>query len=231
MKTLSAFPLPPRSRLFDGFSRSESLEIIRILGATAKHYRAGENIITQGDAFGHYWLVSTGEVHSYGVHTDGKRTVTGSFTCGDTFGLLFAFSDMPHHPSTATAITDAIVIEFPIVDIINDTKLTSSKFCRRFLQNTVNVISQSAYWARFRAFVVSHKTVEGRLCAYLSQKAKLFGSQEFDISLDRQELADFLGSDRCSVSSAISRLKRSGKIEARKYHFKILASLDCSDGD
>lgn len=225
MKTLSHYPIPVASRLLNGLTRQEAIGILTALGAVARIYEKGETVIRQWEPIKHYYLVSSGEVHSFCTHTNGKRTITGAFEHGDTFGLVFAFSDMKGQPSSAVCSTDSVLIRIPIIDIIHNDTLISTEVRRTYLQNCVNVISQSAYMARLRAFVVAQPSIEERVMTYLCEKAKHNHAREFDIPFDRQELADFIDADRSALSAVLGRMKCKGLVDFRKNHFRIKTAV------
>lgn len=221
MKTIRGYSIPEGCRLFRRITMSQAHELLDSLGAVTLSYECGEVSVEQWSKITHHFLVVSGEIHSYYYHPDGRRTVTGAFRRGDSYGIIFAFSDMKENPSTAIATKDSIVIRIPIIDITSNPLLTKSAHGIQYIQNVVDVISQSAFHSRLRSFVVSHKTVESRVMTYLSEKAKHFASRSFDIPLDRQELADFIDCDRCTLSSALSHLKAKGKIDFVKNHFTL----------
>lgn len=221
MKTMTYCPIPARSKLFSGLTSDQSREMMNVLGAQAIEYEKGETIIHQWTPVTHYYAVVSGEVHSFCIHTDGKRSVNGAFQPGDVFDIVFAFSELKSHPSAAVAVTDSVVLKIPIVDIIHNTILISTEVRRQYLQNVVNEISQSAYLARLRAFVLSRRTIKGRVMTYLNEQSKRYKSIEFDIPFDRQEFADFLESDRCALSSALCKMKSEGLVDYSKNHFVV----------
>lgn len=222
MKQLHYLPIPVSSRLLNGLTRKDAVNILTALGAIARSYEKGETVIHQWEPIKYYYLVVSGEVHSFCTHVNGKRTINGAFEHGDTFGLVFAFSDMKGQPSSAVCVTDSVLIRIPIIDIIHNDTLISTGIRRTYLQNCVNVISQSAYKARLRAFVVAQPSIEERVKTYLNEKSKHFNSAEFDIPFDRQELADFIDADRSALSIVLSRMKAKGLIDYYKNHFKII---------
>ena len=48
------------------------------------------------------------------------------------------------------------------------------------------------------------------------------GSSEFDIPMDRQQLADYLAVDRSAMSAALGKLRDEGVLTFRKNHFHLL---------
>ena len=67
-----------------------------------------------------------------------------------------------------------------------------------------------------------HKSIRGKLIAYLHTRSQAAGSTEFDIPFNRQQLADYLGVDRSALSAVISSLSKEGVFEVKRSHFKLL---------
>ena len=221
MKQLSDYTIPKSSRLFSGISSEQAVEILSKIGATTLAYDKGETIIEQWTKATHHYLVVSGEVHSYYDHTNGRRSVNGVFRHGDSFGLVFAFCDLGENPSKAVAVKDCVLIKMPLVDIINNDLLIETKSRRRFIQNAVGIMSQSAFNARLRSFVLEQPTIEERVRTYLNEKSKHVNSCDFEIPLDRQELADFLSCDRSALSATLCKMRDKGLIDFSKNHFWI----------
>ena len=69
--------------------------------------------------------------------------------------------------------------------------------------------------------ILSHRSTQDRLMAYLRSVAQQKGTAEFDVPFDRQQLADYLCLERSALSAEISRLSKLGLITSRKNHFTI----------
>lgn len=59
------------------------------------------------------------------------------------------------------------------------------------------------------------------MLSYFSEQALESGRSDFDIPLDRQQLADYLSVDRSAMSTELGRMKKDGLIEYRKNHFTL----------
>ena len=63
--------------------------------------------------------------------------------------------------------------------------------------------------------ILSHRSTQDRLMAYLRSVAQQKGTNAFDIPFDRQQLADFLCVERSALSAEISRLSKLDLITSR----------------
>ena len=85
----------------------------------------------------------------------------------------------------------------------------------------MRIISAKTLELNAKIEILSHRTTEDRLLAYLHTFAEKCGSNEFDIPFDRQQLADFLCVERSALSAEVSRLARAGSFDCRKNHFAL----------
>ena len=75
---------------------------------------------------------------------------------------------------------------------------------------------------------ISRKTTREKLMAYLTDQAKLKGSNDFTIPFNRQELADYLGVERSAMSAELGKLTKLGILRTQRSHFTLLKPLDQS---
>ena len=90
------------------------------------------------------------------------------------------------------------------------------------MQNLLQIISQKSLVLREKITLLSKRTTREKIMEYLLLESKKVGKREFYISLDRQELADFLGVDRSAMSTEIGKLCKEGLIKSHKNHFVLL---------
>ena len=76
---------------------------------------------------------------------------------------------------------------------------------------------------------MARRTTRDKLLSYLSAQALQAGRPEFDIPLDRQQLADYLAVDRSAMSAALGKLRDEGVLTFRKNHFRLLRQVEDAD--
>jgi CRP-like cAMP-binding protein len=94
-------------------------------------------------------------------------------------------------------------------------------FHTRLVRNVMRILAAKTLELNAKIEILSHRTTEERLLAYLHSFADKCGKSEFDIPFDRQQLADFLCVERSALSAEISRLARAGSFDCHKNHFKL----------
>ena len=94
-------------------------------------------------------------------------------------------------------------------------------FHARLVRNLMRTLAVKTIELNHKIEILSHRSTQDRLMAYLRSVAQQKGTDEFDIPFDRQQLADFLCVERSALSAEISRLSKLGLIMSRKNHFAL----------
>lgn len=98
----------------------------------------------------------------------------------------------------------------------------------RLLRNLLSISARKNLHLSRRIFHTSSKSIRGRLLSYLSFQAAQHGSNDFEISFNRQQLADYLSVDRSAMSNELSKMQRDGLLTVNRSHFTILG-MDAND--
>ena len=92
----------------------------------------------------------------------------------------------------------------------------------KFTRNLLSVSMRKNLILSGRIFHTSARTIRGKLLSYLNAVSLRTHSSEFDIPFDRQQLADYLNTDRTALSKELSRMQADGILTYRKNHFHLL---------
>jgi CRP-like cAMP-binding protein len=66
------------------------------------------------------------------------------------------------------------------------------------------------------------KQLRERIITFLQHMQNKTGSDSFDIGMDREHFAQYLGVNRTALSHALSLMREDGLIEFKRDHFEIL---------
>ena len=100
-----------------------------------------------------------------------------------------------------------------------ETALTS---CGQLTRNLTALLAEKNLTLTRKMRHMARRTTREKLLSYLSAQALRSGGPEFDIPMDRQQLADYLAVDRSAMSAALGKLRDEGVLEFRKNHFRLL---------
>ena len=77
--------------------------------------------------------------------------------------------------------------------------------------------------------IMSKRTTKEKIMAFLVKEAKRQGTASFEIEMDRQTMADYLGVERSAMSAEIGKLRKEGRIQAEKRRFTISDQLETEE--
>ncbi|WP_242622218.1 Crp/Fnr family transcriptional regulator [Olsenella sp. Marseille-P4559] len=208
-----------KTNLFQGVTPEEATEMLGCLAACQKSYAKGDLIWVEGSPVASVGIILEGGVRVEGADVWGNASVMGSFSAGELFGE--AFAALPEEPLLTNVVATTSPTRVLFIDVAHITH-SCPRACPYHAQVAENLLASVArknvLLAR-RIRDAAPKSIKGKLLAYLSTQSKLAGSHEFDIPFTRQQLADYLGVDRCALCSVIGELEREGKLTASRRHF------------
>ena len=88
--------------------------------------------------------------------------------------------------------------------------------------NLLRVMAQKNMLLNRKIEITNKRTTREKLMAFLMMQAQEKHASAFEISFDRQALADYLGVDRSGLSAEIGKLNKAGVLQCRKNWFELL---------
>lgn len=207
--------------LFADIEDPELLDMLRCFRSTVKGYHKEGLIALEGDPFTGIGVILSGSVIVSKVNEQGERVVISKFGQGQMFGEMIAFSKKNKWPATVSALEETEVISVDPSLIVN----TCGKMCashRQLIMNMLTLISNKALVLNKKVEYLSKKSMRGKLAKYIIEQKKGKATLNFDVDMNRNELADFLNVSRPSMSRELGRMKEEGLIDFHKQTFKIL---------
>lgn len=172
-----------------------------------KTIAAGRPIFRQGEKAEFIARVLSGATRSYRVLADGRRQITQFQFAGDVLGL----EAEKEHRFTAEALEDAVVL------YVRRSSLTRlAEIDGRVAGALWSVAVSGQRRSQDHALLLSRQGACERLAAFLLDLvARLDADLEIDLSMSRQDIADYLGLTIHTVSRSFSELQSRGWITAR----------------
>ena len=202
---ISALPL------FRGVPAEELPALLARASARTCAFQKGELLLRRGDVTRRLGLVLEGSVHIIREDFWGNRSIVGLAGPGEVFAESYALAGEPLEVSVLAAAPGAAL--FLEADGLTDARLTA---------NLLHLLARKNLMLTRKMRHMARRTTRDKLLSYLSAQALAAGSSEFDIPMDRQQLADYLAVDRSAMSAALGKLRDEGVLEFRKNHFRLL---------
>ena len=217
MKVTSAMR---EASIFRNLSDEEIIGMLPCLNAKEQHFKKNEVIYRTGDQVRKIGLVVSGAVRIEKIDYWGSRKIISVIEPGQIFGEAYAgMKTIPMEMEVLAAVPSVIL--FMEVGKILTTCGNSCEFHSKMIRNMVYVLAERNYKLTQKMDHLTQKTTREKLLSYFSEQALECGRSDFDIPLDRQQLADYLSVDRSAMSTELGRMKKDGLIEYRKNHFTL----------
>lgn len=213
-----------RVPLFAGIDPSDLPGLLSCVEARERVFQKGEVLLHRGGRTERLGLVLSGTVQIIREDFWGNRSVVGLAETGDIFGESYALAGRPLEVSVQ-AVSPGRVLFLGAGKVISGCDRVCG-FHERLSRNLMALLAEKNLRLTEKMRHMARKTTREKLLSYLSAQALRAGGPEFDIPLDRQQLADFLGVERSAMSAALGKLRDEGVLEFRKSHFRLLRQED-----
>ena len=206
-------PCMTSSPLFRDIAPADLASLLDCLDARERAYEKGAWLLRRGEWTDRLGLVLSGTVHILREDFWGSRSIVGLAGPGEIFAESYALAGEPLEVSVLAA-SDARVLFLRV-----ETALTG---CGQLTRNLTALLAEKNLTLTRKMRHMARRTIREKLLSYLSAQALRSGGAEFDIPMDRQQLADYLAVDRSAMSAALGKLRDEGVLEFRKNHFRLL---------
>ncbi|MDR1641198.1 MAG: Crp/Fnr family transcriptional regulator [Clostridiales bacterium] len=211
--------------LFKGVAKPDLEPLLGCLGLRLQTYKKGEAIWHAGDSVREIGIVSSGCVHVLKLDAWGNSNIIAEIEAGGLFGEAVVFSISGEIPNSVVACEDTEVGFFSFMRLLT-TCPSSCAFHSLAIRNMIVAFARKNMMLEEKMEHITKRSTREKLLSYLSSQSRQKQSRKFDISFDRQELADYLSVDRSALSLAMSKLKDEGIILYRKNHFVLLGDAN-----
>ncbi len=206
--------------LFDGIAEGDFSAMLACLGAFEKTFGKNEFIIHEGDHIPWIGIVVDGGIRIHKTDYQGNEVIIAEVFGGDIFAEVFSCAEVFRSPVSIVASTESRILFFDYQKIISPC-CTSCQFHQRLITNMLTIVARKTLYLTRRIDVISKKSLRDKILTYLGYESG--GRSQFTISMNREELANFLCADRSALSSELSKLKKEGLIDCYKHQFTLYA--------
>ncbi len=204
-------------KLFDGI-HEDLPSLLQCLGSEQKSYDRGEIILMAGQAVSAIGVVLKGEIQIIQEDFNGNRSILTELGPTHIFAEAFASADILESPVTILAKTKSHIMFLGVNRIIT-TCPSSCSFHNRLIQNLLKILARKNILLSNKNRLLSQRSIREKVLAYLSVQAEKNNSNTFEISFNRNELADFLCVDRSALSRVLSQLQNEKILTVNHKHF------------
>lgn len=202
-----------------GVDRSELEEVDRII-KRRRPIQRGEQLFATGSPFHSIFAVRSGSIKTFTFTEDGREQVTGFFLPGELVGLD-AIGRGIHHTS-ARALQTTSVCEIPYSEFE-----AVSQHIPSLARQLLRIMSREMHDDQVLLMLLGKRSADERLAAFLLNLSERYGQRgyspvEYNLSMSRHDIANYLGLAVETVSRWFSRLQDNGIVAVRARNVRLL---------
>ncbi len=205
-------PVPPSAQLFAGLEPG-ALGAVSA-AASVRRLGKGEDLFDQGEEAGACFVVTEGRLKLSQITAEGNQVVVHYVGPGEMLAVAAVFV-RSGYPGTATAVQDAVVLEW-------DRKTIAGLMERhpRIAMNALETVGQRFQALQERYRELATERVERRIARAVLRLARQAGRRLegggvlIDFPISRQDIAEMTGATLHTVSRTLSGWESAGLIES-----------------
>ena len=209
-----------KTALFKGMSIEEIKICLKSLSALDKYYFKGEMVMLSGTSVDSMGLVLSGSITVEINDRQGNKTILSHISKGDFFAESYAFNENEFFAVDVEANEDCHIL-FLNLRAIKKAPKAPENWLHLFLLNLLTIVTDKNLSLTRRSYHASHKSIRGRVMAYLNSMSLRANSTSFDIPFNRSQLADYLNVERTALSKELKKMQDEGLISYRLNHFSL----------
>lgn len=209
------------SPLFSGMTEREIEQCLACAKAAFVGYDKEAFVFHQQDRPDRLYVLAEGSIVVGSDTISGRRTITAAFSRpGELFGEVFVFLKKSAYDHYAQAAAPSRVLEIPRTFLTHACGMNCG--CHeRLIENMMGILAQKAYYLNQKLQILSCATLRQKLARVLLRAMSPGGTAA--LLMNREELADFVGAARPSVSRELMSMQADGLITV---HNKVVRVLE-----
>jgi CRP-like cAMP-binding protein len=208
-------------RLFDGVDTDDCERIRIALDLSVRSLAAGEILAEADRRTDVFWLLLSGSLQGARCYLDGSIDLVQFYTGGDIICLDVVCTRTRRSPLQISAVGGAEVVAVDYDALLNVKSEGARLSAAREIigANIVRLLADESIRKQYKIDVLYKKSLRTRILTFLHHMKSKASSPSFDIGMDREMLAQYLGVNRSALSHELSLMRKDGLIEFRKSRF------------
>ena len=204
--------------LFQGIDDLDAM--LKCLGAETRYIGKNEIILLAGDKSQFVGVVLSGLLHIVREDYDGNRSLVAAVNFGEIFAESLCCAGVEESPVTVIAATNSTILLLRFERVMH-TCQNACAFHHRLIENMLRLVANKNLFLQTRIEIMALKSVRAKVLRYLESFGAKRG-EDFTISFNREQMAEYLCVDRSALSHELARMKQNGVIDYSKSRFSLL---------
>lgn len=209
------------SVLFQHIKHEDINRAMGVFDAEIRAYAKGEFLHIPHSEMKKFGLALSGVVQVCIDDMDGNRMIMAEVSPGNTFGESLCFLEVKDSPVFIYASEAAEILWLSAKSLF---RCDSDAFGAALQKQFTAMLAARTLAMNDRIQVLSKIKLRDKLITYFNQKSEAAGSLTFQIPVNRDDLAAYMGTNRSALCRELSQMKKEGLIDYYKNTFRIIKS-------
>lgn len=203
--------------LFSGIKNERKAELLSLCSYKVLEVESETILSSESEPCKNMGFVLKGKVSNYKTNPSGNHVVVKSMTRGEYFAEALVFASNQECPSTIIAGKHSTVLMISAEDVL--------MICEEepvFLRNLLVSLSNKVFMLNRKIKLLSYASVRQRLSHFFLDEIRKHHSSRFTLDKTRDELGEYIGVARPSVSRELSKMAKDRLISVSGKHIEVL---------
>ena len=210
-----------KSALFRQIKEEELEKLLGCLAFQIKTYEMDEYLFHGGDEISHIGIVLEGCIEIIKENIIGEKHIIAFLEQTHMFGEAIVCTSKRVAPVSARARVKTTVILIPYKKVIENCSHACG-FHTQLVSNMLRILGDKNEMLNMKMELLLLKGMRAKLATYLLKEAQKSSQTAFNITPNREALAEFLNVSRTSMCRELARMKEEKLIDFYKNSFKIM---------
>lgn len=198
--------------MFRGMTEKEVQEFLERANARTVRLAPGEHLFSQGEIPRELFILKEGCAVVENIDANGNRVVVNVFdTPGTVLGEVYLYLDGVYD-FTCRVIRRVEALCIPKAALMFDGN--EDPLRDRLLNNMLNILAHKAHFLNRKLLIVNASSLRRKIARFLLANSK--GENGLELIFNREDLADFLGVTRPSLSRELMNMQNEGRIVVQR---------------
>lgn len=205
-----------KSNLFKGLSEKEIDLFIKNSGSFVKEFKTDEYIFMQDEIPKYIFVLESGSVVVENIDLNGKKSIVNIFnTAGTVFAEVYLYIDSTGYDYSCYANEKSNILCIPKDALMIGLNPNIQEV--KIINNMLSILAKKSLFLNQKLLMMSSTKLREKLVKFLLSHSD---DDEIILSLNREEMGNYLGVPRPSISRELMNMQREGIIEVDKNKIK-----------
>lgn len=210
-----------KSKLFKNIDVVDYKDILCCLNASTRNFKKNELIYNYNIIIKRVGIIVKGSVDLVIIQNDGNKYLLNRLEKGSLVGQIYLVKNNEERNFQYFCFEDADIIFFDLPRTCTQKRSCNHPQKHMIMENMMDIIIDDNIYLSKKIYIHSQKKLRNKLLAYLNILDNNVKNNSW-ISFNREELANFIASERSSVSRELMNMKKDDLIEIKGNKIKLI---------